>query len=538
MRETSRTPPRRVVPALALGIALGASGAAAQEGPAESFGETLDVVVVEVEAVVTDASGRRVPGLGREDFRLVVDGVETAIEYFTEVREGRAVPPAAEGAIAAEPEAAAPGDPVATNYLLFVDDYFSIGKRRNWALEQVAGELGALPPQDRVAIVGFDGEVLEVLTAWTSSRERVRAALDQAAERRAFGLLRAHERARRGDQGPWSDAVTQREELDRVLSAIRSTLRVVPRPEGRKVLLLLAGSWPTRMTVPDWPDSGADSRPLPTGASDQARFDDLAMTVSLVDTANILGYTVYPVDVHGIRAAEGLQQEEDKPYTSGYTYELFRHGTLRGVAASTGGRALLFADRLRPLEAVVADTRTYYSLGFTPRLAKDGSRHEIRVEVRRPGHQVRSRGGFRDFSQGAELDQLAASALQLGAGSAPAGPAAEEPLAVELGEPRRQARGTMEVPFRLELPWSEVTRLPSPRGLVTRLQIRIAVRDREGALSEVARVPLDLILTGEPRGVLHWSADLTLRRERHDLVVSVYDALSGEVMTRVVRVEP
>jgi hypothetical protein len=96
----------------------------------------------------------------------------------------------------------------------------------------------------------------------------------------------------------------------------------------------------------------------------------------------------------------------------------------------------------------------------------------------------------------------------------------------------------MEVPFRLELPWSEVTQLPSSRGLVTRLQIRIAVRDREGALSEVARVPLDLILTGEPRGVLHWNADLTLRRERHDLVVSVYDALSGEVMTRVVQVEP
>jgi hypothetical protein len=96
----------------------------------------------------------------------------------------------------------------------------------------------------------------------------------------------------------------------------------------------------------------------------------------------------------------------------------------------------------------------------------------------------------------------------------------------------------MEVPVRLEVPWSAVTRLPSSRGLVTRLQIRVAVRDRDGALSEVARVPVDLVNAEEPRGVLRWSADLLLRRERHDLVVSVYDALSGEVMTRVVRVEP
>ena len=59
----------------ALGFALPLTG---QEPPAEVpvIGETIDVRVVNVEAVVTSASGERVGGLKAEDFRLLVDGAE------------------------------------------------------------------------------------------------------------------------------------------------------------------------------------------------------------------------------------------------------------------------------------------------------------------------------------------------------------------------------------------------------------------------------------------------------------------------------
>ncbi|HEX6200981.1 MAG TPA: hypothetical protein VF150_12005, partial [Thermoanaerobaculia bacterium] len=231
--------------------------------------------------------------------------------------------------------------------------------------------------------------------------------------------------------------------------------------------------------------------------------------------------------------------------TSPFTGEIFRQGTLRFLAHTTGGRALLYDERARALEAVVADTRTYYSLGFSPRLQGDGSHHEVRLEVRREGLRVRARTGFRDVSRTEELDLLAESALRFGGvegggGDGPAAVPEEGKLAVSLGEARRRARGTMEVPLRVDVPWGEVTLLPGKGGLVAHLEIRVAVRDREGSVSEMARiqVPLERERRPDPRTVLRWETDLTLRRERHDLVVTLYDALSGQVMTRVVSVEP
>ena len=60
-----------------------------------SFGESIDVRVVNVEAVVTNRKGARIPGLTAADFRLLVDGREVSIDYFTEVAGGQAVAPAA-----------------------------------------------------------------------------------------------------------------------------------------------------------------------------------------------------------------------------------------------------------------------------------------------------------------------------------------------------------------------------------------------------------------------------------------------------------
>ena len=53
-----------------------------------AYGDRVDVRVVNVEAVVTDKQGVRVFGLGPESFRLMVDGEEVPIDFFSEVRGG------------------------------------------------------------------------------------------------------------------------------------------------------------------------------------------------------------------------------------------------------------------------------------------------------------------------------------------------------------------------------------------------------------------------------------------------------------------
>src|SRR5436309_13537299 len=73
-------------------------------------GETIDVRVVNVEAVVTGGSGERVRGLTAGDFRLLVDGREVPVEYFAEVEEGASVTANKPAGLTAAP--AAPAAPV------------------------------------------------------------------------------------------------------------------------------------------------------------------------------------------------------------------------------------------------------------------------------------------------------------------------------------------------------------------------------------------------------------------------------------------
>jgi len=98
----------------------------------------------------------------------------------------------------------------------------------------------------------------------------------------------------------------------------------------------------------------------------------------------------------------------------------------------------------------------------------------------------------------------------------------------------------MKVPLTVEVPWSQITVLPEGAQSVGHLEIRLAARDRDGALSEVATVPVRVVRAGEqaPAEPLRWETDLLLRRTRHNLVVSVYDAPSGRVLTQVVSVGP
>ncbi|HEY4565060.1 MAG TPA: hypothetical protein VIJ36_18900 [Thermoanaerobaculia bacterium] len=79
----------RTFAALALGsIALGAQQP--PPAPLPEIGASIDVRVVNVEVVVADRKGNRIEGLEAADFRLLVDGREIPIDYFTEVRGGAA----------------------------------------------------------------------------------------------------------------------------------------------------------------------------------------------------------------------------------------------------------------------------------------------------------------------------------------------------------------------------------------------------------------------------------------------------------------
>jgi len=524
------------------------------------FGETIDVRVVNVEVVVEDKDGIRVSGLRPEDFRLVVDGEPVPIDYFTEILGGEAVRTAApaDGSTAVQPvPAVAPGEAIGTSYLVFIDDFFTMEHDRNRVLEALKADLPGLAPGDRMAVVAYDGRRVEMLTTWSDSGRRLERAIQDALGRPAFGLQRVSERRVfevpigeefgnplvRGfrafglDAEERTYATALAAQVRRAVAAAVATLRGFAQPPGRKVMLLLTGGWPYSVA------SFVIDNPTRVLTDEQTKYGP-ELLAPLTETANLLGYTIYPVDVPGQSGAFGAEGEDrilsanENRFTNDLVIDsLERERQIEQamilIADSTGGRAVINAQRINAFEAAVADTRTYYWLGFTADRRRDDREHAIRVELTRPGLRVRSRAGFKDLAVETEREMSVQSALLFG--DAPAGP-----LQVELGEPERAGRREMEMPVRILLPVGQFTALQTAEGHLVQVELRFAAIDEEERESEMPTVPLSLTLPEAPKedGVVPYDTRLRLRRDRQTVMISVHDAVSGRQLAARLEVNP
>lgn len=309
-----------IVPFAVLGLA--ASPGAGQDVPLpDLFADTIDVRVVNVEVVVTDHEGYRIQGLEASDFELLVDGQPVPVSYFTEVDDGHAMtshengwPPNTLEARARNVPLLDLAEPVGTNFLIFMDQFSIVRRYRERVLDRLSEELHLLRPEDRVAIVAFDGGNVSLLLDWTNSQGDIENALHQARPRKV-------RLSRITAPGP---PVRQTE---RALMAATATVRSFAAARGRKVMLLLADEW---------------------------RIQDLRSYDRLIDAANLVGYTLYPI----------------VPYP--------QHGLL---ADETGGLAVVGTKPKEVLGLVADDVRYYYWLGFEPPRGEDDALHDIEVRV-------------------------------------------------------------------------------------------------------------------------------------------------------------
>ena len=493
--------------AFLLAAAVPSMSSAAQPQRVQEFGDSIDVRVVNVEAVITDGRGERVRGLSAADFRLLVDGREVPVEYFTEIEEGKAA------AASPAPGAAGPQAPVATgeevgrNYLVYVDDSFSLANIRNEMLSRLERDLTLLKPADRMAVLAFDGRRIDVLSGWTGDRVALAAALAQARGRAAQGNGQlTHQRALQGDvdwildnagslegdqiQAFINDTANRispeaRTQLGRTAAAAAGALRGFAAPPGRKVMLLLSGAW-TLSVAPK-------------------------LYGPMVEAANRLGYTIYPVDV-----AQSDSQEIS---------------ALGALAARTGGRVVVSA-KMEAFREVVADSGTYYWLGFTPAWKADDHGHRVSVEPRRAGLKVRARSGFSDLSKRTASAMKAESVALFG------GSAQDRRLIVRLGEPKWAARGQMEIPVTLGVPVESLAFSPQRGqrggygGYSAETPLTIVATDEKGGRADLPAAHLRVSLKTLP-AVGTYARFQTVVRVRdigQKLVFSVLDPVNGSAI--------
>jgi len=127
--------------------------------------------------------------------------------------------------------------------------------------------------------------------------------------------------------------------------------------------------------------------------------DDRFVRETLIPAANRANATFYTVDPRGLVATVTHAQQMILER---------RQGTLRVLAENTDGFAVLDSNDLdKGFKRIAADLSSYYLLGYYSSNAKlDGKYHTIKVQVRRPGVNVRARRGYLSPT---EAEVLAAS---------------------------------------------------------------------------------------------------------------------------------
>ncbi|MEM7357154.1 MAG: VWA domain-containing protein [Acidobacteriota bacterium] len=546
----------KIIASLVLGsfVSIATFAQSSDSDSSPTFGEIIDVRVINLEVVVTERKDR-VSGLTSDDFRLLVDRKEVPIEYFTEVVGGQAVLPTG-GDPTAIP-ALAPGEAVGTRFLVFIDDAFSVKQRRNRVLRKMVEQLPYLGPEDSMAVVAYDGRELELLSSWTTSQRELERVLKKAQERRSFGMQRrltsdAFYRQpgfglTRGFGSPFGlrdplfndfgfgRGVSRGSQLysdaQRVVDAATSTLRGFAKPSGRKVMLLLSGGWPT----PAIGTGFAADVSYASGGSSRSLLRPLA------DTANRLGYTLYPVDVKGVETYSTGSAQFRSLGEANFVENLVRdrewveESSLTYLAEETGGRAMLDGASLTALQRTVEDTRSYYWIGFTPTWQENDQRHRVKVEVKRKGLKVRSRDSYSDLSRQTEVSMLLESAQLF---DLPI-PGETQAFDVSFGEPEGSGRRKVVVPMKLQIPLDQITLLPYQDGYAAQLELRLAVTDDRGNRAGIPVMKLELRREAEASEgeAATLEVPLKLRRRPHRLLVSLHDPTSGHLMSQRVGLE-
>ncbi len=545
-------------------LVAGLPPAAAQEPP-PLFVERVDVNVVNVEVFVTDARGRQVAGLGREDFEVLQDGEPVEVTNFFSISRQDRVAEALSASPAELAAGAARGGAVdlppeqQLNLLVYVDHFNLHPSTRSRVLDDLRGFLeDRMFEGDRVMVMGYDGQ-LDLVQPFTRDPVAVDAALAGMKKvktgRQQFDARRNRVMAgiriafRDGEPVVANELVRgyiqeQQLELRRSAKALSTVVRSLAGLPGRKALVYVSEGLPQRpgedlyqymaeiFSQTEIPGGSGFSADNVDTSIEALKADESAVFDDITRHANAHQVTLYPVDARGAAGDSTLGADNPGLMIANRTgldalRTVMQQEPLIEMAVATGGRAVLgtsnFADAMR---TDAGDFDNFYSLGYASPAAGDGRYHVIEVRVKRPGLRVRHRQGYVDKPQAEIVADRTLSSLVYGLESNPLG------VSIDFGTPERSGRRAVVVPVMVRIPFRDVTLLPNGALEEGRLHIFLAVQDDRGGVSDLHRQDYPLSIPHEQLGAargkeIGYLVRLQVTPGTPTVAVGVWDELSG-----------
>ncbi len=562
-----------------LAVALCLTTAAMAAAQDEVYFDTIDVEIINLDVIVTDAEGNPQTGLSRDDFDVYVDGGRVELTNFFAV-EGRELTSVTGESSRMLPLLSTPPTQ-RLNLVVFIDDYNIWPRNRELLFENLRRYLREeLDPRDRVMLVHFHapGRV-DIPQVFTSDPQQLLDALDRveaeggshavvSGERRMF-LMRLQTvipkdkivamTSREYDETVGSSLAHSRalrEIVERGSKRTRRSLEVLHRfceflagMPGRKAILYVSDGLPLRpadslvqafskkyeiwfLKNQHYLDDDQSQELRRTLTSFNLRqFDVVREFNALIDQANSSGVAFYPLSAGGFESPYLAPEVRGNVSRMAIRLEdTDLESSLYRLAEGTGGIALtrsVEADDL--IDRVVTDFTFFYSLGYTPPQSKAGEFHKVEVEVKvkREGMSVRHLKGYLEKPTLTRLWELTLGALHYDL--------EDNPLAVRItpgDEVPVEGDAGYLVPVTIEIPLDKLLLQPVEDFHSGQVSAFVVVRDEaSGDVSPSERIEMSIKIPNEEilealGRTAAYPLELGMSRGRQRISVGVHDHLA------------
>lgn len=544
-------------------VVLGASVPGAAPAGQAGAGQTpqvtfrLETNYVEVDAFVTDKSGRFVRDLTAADFEVLEDGRPQKVEAFSLVDLPfiTAVGPPADDYI--EPGYISNEGGIEGRIYMILLDTNHISALRTPKLKQVLRRFvfDNVAANDKVAVVHVGRTDLS--QDFTSNKRLVLEAIDgfTGNKLRSPALNKFDALVRMGDDPKGVLPVPRDMDAQERASVAAQSFDAIGRlgeymagiQGRRKTLLLVSEGLDIDLNDQIGPRPGTEVSPTDiTERIDTAIFGNTSMEAALasqvatemqrmIETATRANIAVYSIDPRGLTDAAELAIEATGPPvgstilpTAALRRELRdSQQVLRSIAEQTGGRAIVGTNNFDDgFKQIVDDSSTYYVLGYRTTPKYDGKFHNITVRLTRPGLEVRARKGYHALKT---RPAVVADVLHELLTSPMAMPGLTMRVSSTiLRGPATNGLVQFTLEFDKDLPFED-----KGGTFANRIEISYLAADLEGKTKATASKTLDMALKPDVReamgnGGLRFATELALAPGRYQIRLAAKEAVGGK----------
>ncbi len=488
----------------------------------------VEVIVTNVDVVVTDNSGKRITGLEPENFEIYEDGLLQRLTNFYEVKGMEVYTSVQEKEGEKPPEPLQPLPEQVTQIenkiIIYFDNWHLHPLNRNWSIKKIESFIrnNFSSDNNNLGMVVCLGQKLEILQEFTSNDWQLLQAIDKAKKYSGQSLLQI--RTKEDLKKELNNIVSESTRYDKFesyeralgyarnyveaeqtdllysLKSMNAFIDYLVGIEGKKMLIYVSDGLPLNAGEEVF---GFLDQAFPTGnaRSEAMNYDATRLFKELAARCNSNEISLYPINAQGLESMILSADKEEGWNIHSRGSGMVKPGSrvkneaLKLMARETGGLAILNTNDIESgLERIQDDIQFYYSLGYVSPQREDNKYHSIKVELvgLKEKYDVRVRQGYLRISPEEKVKESIRSRLFLQRQYNPMNVIVQI-MPVEAIAASNKLRLTLKV----LIPIRNLTLYPRENDYVGQIKVYIALMDSESRISPCHELTQDIKIPAE-----------------------------------------